>query len=75
MISEMNIGGVFFTPLVLWAIIALALNFLLRKLFTLLGVYRIVWHTALFDFATFIILWATMSAVSLQYPLICARMR
>jgi protein-S-isoprenylcysteine O-methyltransferase Ste14 len=33
-----------------------------------LGLYRMVWHPALFDTALFVILWAFVAAVSAHVP-------
>jgi hypothetical protein len=66
MIGEMSIGGVFVPSLLIWALIAFALNITLRRLFYAIGFYRFVWHRALFDAATFVILLAGVVALSAQ---------
>jgi hypothetical protein len=56
MIKEINIDGVFLSPLIGYiagtAIVWYGLRFVLRRL----GVFRLVWHAPLFDTALFVIL-------------------
>ena len=54
--AELSIGGVMFPALLLWAVIAYVLSAVLRRLFGAIGVYRFVWHRALFDLAVTVIL-------------------
>ncbi len=54
--AEFSIGGVFFPAILLWAVIAFALNAVLRRVLAAAGFYRLVWHRALFDAALFVIL-------------------
>jgi hypothetical protein len=68
MIGEFDIAGVFISPLVGWATLALVLNMVLRRGLILVGFYRIVWHQALFDTALFVILWAAVTALSSHLP-------
>jgi hypothetical protein len=69
MIGESNIDGVFISAVLVSALIALALAFLLRRLLALIGAYRFVWHPALFDTALFVILWAAVVALPIRLPL------
>ncbi len=62
MIGELDFGGVFFSPLLFYAVIALVLSMVVRRALTLVGFYRVVWHRALFDFAIFIVLWGLTAA-------------
>ncbi len=57
MTGEVNIGGVFLSSVLVTAVMALALSFLLRRLLGWAGAYRFIWHPALFDTALFVILW------------------
>jgi hypothetical protein len=66
MIGEMSIGGVFVPALLIWALIAFVLNVGLRRLLYAAGFYRFVWHRALFDAATFVILLAGVVTLSGQ---------
>jgi hypothetical protein len=69
MIGESNIDGVFISAVLVSALIALVLAFLLRRLLALIGAYRFVWHPALFDTALFVILWAAVVALPIRLPL------
>lgn len=62
MTGEFNIGGVLLSSVLVSALIALAAAFVLRRLLAWAGVYRLVWHPALFDVALFVILWAAVIA-------------
>ncbi len=65
MIGEFDIDGVFLSSVLVSAVIALAAAFVLRRLLSKVGAYRLVWHPALFDTALFVILWAAVVAVPL----------
>lgn len=54
--SELNIYGVFVPALFAWALIALALGWLLRRALAWSGFYRLVWHRPLFDLALYVVL-------------------
>jgi hypothetical protein len=56
MIGELNLNGVFVTPLLFCVGLAWVLCEVLKSLFAVLGVYRLVWHRPLFDFALLIVL-------------------
>jgi hypothetical protein len=61
MIEELDIGGVFFTPLLGSLVIALVLWIAARAAFSRLGLYRWIWHPALFDLALLVLLFAVAS--------------
>jgi hypothetical protein len=63
MTGEWNVGGVFISAVLISALIALGLAFVLRRLLASLGAYRLIWHPALFDTALFVILWAAVVAL------------
>lgn len=69
MTGESDIGGVFLSSVLITAVIALALSFLIRRLLALIGAYRLVWHPPLFDTALFVILWALVVALPIRLPL------
>ncbi|HKR89356.1 MAG TPA: DUF1656 domain-containing protein [Phenylobacterium sp.] len=69
MIGESDVGGVFVSAVLVSAVIALGLSFLLRRLLALVGAYRFIWHPALFDTALFVILWAIVVALPVRLPL------
>jgi hypothetical protein len=62
MIREFDAGGLFFAPLVASAVVALVLWFPLRSGLSRAGLYRWVWHPALFDIALFVLLFAAVTA-------------
>jgi Protein of unknown function (DUF1656) len=53
---ELDLFGVLVPSLLLWSVIAYALARLVSKLIARAGLYRRLWHPALFDFALFICL-------------------
>lgn len=65
MIGEFSIAGVFLSPVLVSAVIALAVSVVVRRVIALAGLYRIVWRPALFDAALFIIVWAAVAAFPL----------
>ena len=65
MIGEFDFYGVFLSPVLISAVIALAVGVVVRKLLALVGLYRVVWHPPLFDAALFVILWAVTAAFPL----------
>jgi hypothetical protein len=64
--AEFDLAGIFMSTAVLTALLAFVADSLLRRLLRRIGLYRHVWHPALFDAALFIILWAAISALSLR---------
>jgi hypothetical protein len=69
MIGESAIEGVFFSAVLVSALIALGLAFVVRRLLAFIGAYRFIWHPALFDTALFVILWAAVVALPVRLPL------
>ena len=61
MTKEIDIGGVFITPFLAWAILALLANTALSRLLERVGFYRLIWHRNLFDAATFVIFFAAIT--------------
>jgi hypothetical protein len=53
--KELDIAGVYITPILGWAILTLVIWSLLRRLIDRLGASRWIWHRGLFDAALFII--------------------
>ncbi|OYW88974.1 MAG: DUF1656 domain-containing protein [Sphingobium sp. 32-64-5] len=56
MIGEIDIAGVFISPLLLCMVLAFAARLLLSRLLTTFGFYRLVWQRPLFDTALFLLL-------------------
>jgi len=65
MIAEINIDGMYFPTLLLLALAAFLLTKIVVFVLARLGLYRWVWHPALFDFSLFIVvLTACTSAIT-----------
>jgi hypothetical protein len=65
MIGELDLNGVFLSPVLVSAVIGFFASMLLRRLMAAAGLYRVVWHPALFDAALFLTLWAVVAAFPL----------
>lgn len=65
MIGELNFNGVLLSSVLVSAVLAFLVTFVVRRLLARIGAYRLIWHPALFDFALFVILWAAVIAVPL----------
>jgi protein-S-isoprenylcysteine O-methyltransferase Ste14 len=63
MIAELNLGGVYLSTIVATALLAFIIAALVRKALGQTGLYRHVWHPALFDAALFVLLWAAITAL------------
>jgi hypothetical protein len=68
MISEVNIYGLFVSPMLLWVGAALLLSAVVRRLLARLGFYRFVWHPPLFDLALLVILLGGVVAIQSRWP-------
>lgn len=55
--AESDFFGIYFESQLVTSLLALCLTYGLHRLLTLLGVYRHVWHPALFEVAFFLIVW------------------
>jgi Protein of unknown function (DUF1656) len=64
MIGEIDVYGVFVSPLLIWVVITLPLVALLRRRLAQAGFYRFVWHRPLFDLALLIIVIGVVVAVT-----------
>ncbi|TGD99353.1 DUF1656 domain-containing protein [Methylobacterium nonmethylotrophicum] len=53
--ADIDLYGVFVPALLVWAILAFLLNLVLRRLIGALGLYRLVWHRALFDLCLYLV--------------------
>lgn len=56
MIGEVSFYGVYIPWLLLLALAALPVSWSVRRIFAACGLYRWVWHPALFDLALYVIL-------------------
>jgi hypothetical protein len=67
MIGEIDVYGVFVPSLLVWVLASLPLTAVLRRLLRSFGLYRLVWHRPLFDFALLIIVVGAVVAVSKRW--------
>jgi hypothetical protein len=67
MIGEIDLYGVFIPPLLVWVGAALPLTAVLRRLLRWFGLYSLVWHRPLFDFALLVIVVGALVAVSARW--------
>jgi hypothetical protein len=64
---EVDIFGVLVPSLLLWIVVTYGLCALLRAFLQRAGVYRMVWHRALFDLALFVCLLGGVIYLSSEY--------
>lgn len=64
---ELDLFGVIVPSLLLWSVLAYALARGLTKLMGRVGLYRHVWHPALFDFALYVCLVASLVFASKEF--------
>jgi uncharacterized membrane protein len=67
MTYELDLFGVLVPSLLLWSVIAFVLARIASRLIARAGLYRRIWHPALFDFALFICLVASFVFASKEY--------
>jgi hypothetical protein len=70
MISEFDIYGVYVPAFAVFAAFALALHLPIKRLMDAHGVYRFVWHRALFDLAVYVILLGVVTVAATIWPFI-----
>jgi protein AaeX len=58
---EIDLGGLFFPPLLLCGALAVPLTLLCTRLLGVIGAYRWLWHAHLFNTALFVVLTALLS--------------
>jgi hypothetical protein len=64
---DLDLFGVIVPTLLLWSVVAYVLARMLSKLIARAGLYRHVWHPALFDFALFVSLIASLVFISKEF--------
>jgi hypothetical protein len=64
---ELDLFGVIVPSLLLWGVLAYVLARIVSKLIARAGLYRHVWHAALFDFALYVCLVASLLFVSKEF--------
>ena len=70
MIGEFDIYGVYFPAFAVFAAIAFALYVSIKRLMDAYGVYRFIWHRALFELAVYVILLGVVTAAASIWPLV-----
>jgi len=56
MIKEIDLAGVYLSPMLGYLVAALALTGILRFLLARVGAYRWIWHPALFDLSVLLMI-------------------
>jgi hypothetical protein len=64
MIGEINILGVFVPAVLVLMLIAYAVKRVLIMLLALTGIYRFVWHRAMFDLCVYVFIFGALVALS-----------
>jgi hypothetical protein len=64
---ELDLFGVIVPSLLLWSVLAYMLARIISKLIARAGVYRRIWHPALFDFALYICLVTSLVFASKEF--------
>ncbi len=54
MLTELNLGGVLFAPILAYALLAVPITLALRALIWASGLARLSWHLPLLEFALYI---------------------
>ncbi len=54
MLTELNLGGVLFAPILAYALLAVPITLALRALIWASGLSRLTWHLPLLEFALYI---------------------
>jgi hypothetical protein len=67
MTYELDLFGVLVPSLLLWSVIAFVLARIASRLIARAGLYRRIWHPALFDFALYVCLVASLVFASKEY--------
>ena len=64
---ELDLFGVIVPSLLLWSVVAYPLARAVSKVMARAGLYRDVWHTALFDFAVYVCIVTSLVFVSKEF--------
>jgi hypothetical protein len=64
---EIDLSGVLVPSLLVWLLVAYVLYTILRPVFQRTGLYRLVWHRALFDLAVFVCVLGGIVYLSSEY--------
>ena len=64
---ELDLFGVIVPSLLLWSVVAYVLARIVSKLVTRAGLYRHVWHPALFDFSLYVCIVSSLVFLSKEF--------
>ena len=64
---ELDLFGVIVPSLLLWSVIAYAIARMVSRIMRRTGLYRHVWHPALFDFALYVSIVTGLVFISMEY--------
>jgi hypothetical protein len=64
LIAEFDIYGIFVPALLIFAIVAFLLAFVIRQFLDIIGFYHLVWHRPLFDLCIFVIMFGAVTAAA-----------
>jgi hypothetical protein len=64
---EIDLSGVLVPSLLVWLLVAYVLCAILRPVFQRTGLYRLVWHRALFDLAVFVCVLGSIVFLSSEF--------
>jgi hypothetical protein len=64
---ELDLFGVLVPSLLLWSVLAYMLARIVSRLIAQAGLYRRIWHPALFDFALYVCLVASLVFASKEF--------
>ncbi|MBO0905060.1 DUF1656 domain-containing protein [Jiella sonneratiae] len=67
MIGDYTVFGVFLPKLLVFALAAYAGLLIVKSVFARLGLYRLVWHPALFDLSIYILVFAATARAAPWY--------
>jgi hypothetical protein len=65
MIGEISLSGIYVPSLLVLSLLSLAASRAIRHVLARLGLYRLVWHPALFDAALFVIVLGAVTSLPL----------
>lgn len=65
MIKEIDLAGVYLSPMLGYLVVALILTGLLRFGLGRIGAYRWIWHPALFDLSVLVIIMTALVALTM----------
>ncbi|MGF6229383.1 hypothetical protein QFZ27_003338 [Inquilinus ginsengisoli] len=65
MIKEIDLAGLYLSPMLGYLLVALAITGLLRFVLGRIGAYRWIWHPALFDLSVLVIIMTALVALTM----------